>query len=134
MNTNCLRDNYHGNNWNNSYSDIGRVLRRYGFESIQGSVYLGNEGVSEAHGTLAIQELTATFEWFYTCVSNIRFYRLESDLNAQFIADGVHQAKQRFTQRIKELETSLVKAGLTEEQIKLVLSQHDFDFKKISGD
>jgi len=130
MDTNCLKDNYHGNHSTNAYADISRILGKHGFDGIQGSVYLGREGISEAHGTLAIQELTARFDWFYTCVSNIRFYRLESDLNAQFIADGVHQAKLAFQRRVDELKQSLVSAGLTDEQIKTVLDKQVFDFNQ----
>jgi virulence-associated protein VapD len=131
MNTSCLKANYHSNNSNNAYGDIGRILKRYGFTNIQGSVYLGNEGISEAHGTLAIQEVTATYDWFYSCVSNIKFYRLESDLDAQFIADGVQAAKERFRQRILDLESSLQKAGLTNDQIQNVMADQKFDFKEI---
>lgn len=120
MDTNCLKDNYHGNNYTNAYSDIKTILARHGFENIQGSVYLGREGISEAHGTIAIQELTARFDWFYSCISNIKFYRLESDLNAQFIADGVYQAKQAFLQRVEQLRISLTEAGLSDEQINQV--------------
>lgn len=127
MDTNCLDNNYHGNNPNNAYANIRSVLERRGFNNIQGSVYLGNENVSEAHGTLAIQELTARYDWFYTCVSNIKFYRLESDLNAQFIADGVFQAKQAFFQRVEQLRKSLVQAGLTQEQIDEVIKQQQFE-------
>lgn len=132
MDTNCLKQNYHGNNWNNAYADIARVLKEYRFEGIQGSVYLGAEGVSEAHGTLAIQKLTAIYDWFYSCVSNIRFYRLESDLNAQFIVDGVHHAKQQFLKRMEALRLSLQQAGLTEAQIDKVLKQQNFDFQQLS--
>ena len=130
MSTECLKNNDHSNNYTNAYGDINRVLTNHGFNNIQGSVYLGNEGVSEAHGTLAIQELTARYEWFYTCVSNIKFYRLESDLNAQFIADGIHRLREQFNQRLVELEYSLVSAGLTQEQISKVLSEQKFDSKQ----
>ncbi|MGS0737952.1 hypothetical protein ACVBEG_15710 [Pseudomonas sp. GG8] len=133
MNTSCLKENYHSNNYNNAYADIGRTLKRYGFNNIQGSVYLGSEGVSEAHGTIAIQELTATYDWFYSCVSNIKFYRLESDLDAQFIADGVHAAKERFRKRFLDLEESLKKAGLTNDQIQTVMAEQKFDFKEIGN-
>lgn len=126
MDTKCLSENYHGNSPNNAYADIARILKEHGFKNIQGSVYLGKEGISEAHGTLAIQELTARYDWFYSCVSNIRFYRLESDLNAQFIADGVHQAKQVFNKRMNELKASLVKAGLTESQVNDIMLQQKF--------
>ena len=127
MDTNCLKNNYHGNSYNNAYADFRTILLKHGFDNIQGSVYLGHEGISEAHGTIAIQELTARFDWFYTCVSNIKFYRLESDLNAQFIADGVFKAKQAFFQRVEQLKKSLVQAGLTQEQIDDVIKQQQFE-------
>ncbi|HEZ1859119.1 TPA: VapD [Neisseria meningitidis] len=129
MDTNCLKDNYHGNNYTNAYSDIKTILARHGFENIQGSVYLGREGISEAHGTIAIQELTARFDWFYSCIANIKFYRLESDLNAQFIADGVYQAKQAFLQRVEQLRISLTEAGLSDEQINQVLEKQKFELE-----
>lgn len=132
MDTNCLKQNYHSNSYNNAYADIKNVLAKHGFDNIQGSVYLGHENVSEAHGTLAIQELTVRFDWFYACVSNIRFYRLESDLNARFIADGVHQAKQAFIQRIEQLRLSLVQAGLSDEAIEAVLAQQNFELEHLS--
>lgn len=132
MDTNCLKENYHGNNWNNAYADIARILKEYGFEGIQGSVYLGAEGISEAHGTLALQKLTANYNWFYSCVSNVRFYRLESDLNAQFIVDGVFHAKQQFLKKMEALRFSLQQAGLTETQIDQVLKQQSFDFQQIT--
>lgn len=129
MDTNCLKDNYHGNSYNNVYADIKNILAKHGFENIQGSVYLGREGISEAHGTIAIQELTARFDWFYSCISNIKFYRLESDLNAQFIADGVYQAKQAFLQRVEQLRISLTEAGLSDEQINQVLEKQKFELE-----
>ncbi|MDO5651231.1 MAG: hypothetical protein Q4G13_03725 [Moraxella sp.] len=132
MDTNCLKENYHTSSYNNAYADIKNVLARHGFDNIQGSVYLGHDSISEAHGTIAIQELTARFDWFYPCVSNIKFYRLESDLNAQFIADGVYQAKQAFIQRIEQLRLSLVQAGLTSEQITKVLAEQNFELDKLS--
>ena len=129
MDTNCLKNNYHGNSYNNAYADIKHILARHGFEKIQRSVYLGREGISEAHGTIAIQELTARFDWFYSCISNIKFYRIEGDLNAQFIADGVYQAKQAFLQRVEQLRISLTEAGLSDEQINQVLEKQKFELE-----
>ncbi len=126
MDTKCLDANYHGKFANNAYADIRNVLKKHGFNNIQGSVYLGEDGISEAHGTLAIQELTARYDWFYPCVSNIKFYRLESDLDAQFIADGVQQAKEAFQQRLEELRQNLIQAGLNEQQIQDILAQQQF--------
>ncbi|WP_418185109.1 hypothetical protein ACNSOS_09575 [Aliarcobacter vitoriensis] len=133
MDTNCLKSNYHNNNYNNAYYDINKILSKHGFENIQGSVYLGKEGISEAHGTIALQELTATFDWFYMCVSNVRFFRIESDLDAQFILDGVYAAKQKFLNRINSLKLNLQKAGLTEEQIQKVLKQEEKELLKIDN-
>lgn len=123
MDTNCLKDNYHGNDYNNAYYDIRNTLEKHGFEHLQGSVYLGKEGISEAHGTIAIQDLTAKFDWFYPCVSNIKFYRIESDLNADFIAENVHKAKEAFKQQMKTLELTLINSGLDRAKIDEILNK-----------
>lgn len=131
LDTNCLKDNYHGNSYNNAYYDIKKVLEKHGFENLQGSVYLGKEGVSEAHGTIAIQDLTAKFDWFYPCTSNIKFYRIESDLNADFIAHQVYEAKQNFNQRLAILEQTLIEAGLTQRKVQEILSKEHFVLENI---
>ena len=129
MDTNCLKDNYHNTSYNNAYYDLRNVLEKYGFEHLQGSVYLGQEGVSEAHGTLAIQELTAKFDWFYPCVSNIKFYRIESDLNADFIAENVQRAKMAFEKQLKVLEQTLIDSGLSQKQIDEILKKQVFSLE-----
>lgn len=129
MDTNCLKENYHGNSWNNAYYDINKILKTHGFNNIQGSVYLGEEGVSEAHGTLALQEVTAVYEWFHACVSNVRFYRIESDLDAQFIIDGVQTARERFNMRIEQIRQSMLESGLSETQTESILKQQKFELE-----
>lgn len=131
MDTNCLSENYHVKSSNNAYGDIKRILEKYGFSSIQRSVYLGNPEVSEAHGTLAIQELTATYSWFSSCVSNIKFYRIENDLDAQFIVDGVVNLKERFNQEIQTLIQDLKATGLTDSQIESIVSKRQFSLPKL---
>lgn len=126
LDTTKLKNLYHGNNYNNAYYDIRSTLSRYGFENIQGSVYLGQEGVSEAHGTIAIQELTAKYNWFYECVSNIKFYRIEADLNAQFIADGVNEARKRFYSQLEDMRKSLLSVGLTPDKVNEIIGQQQF--------
>ncbi len=126
INTKLLAKNYHASNQTNAYADIKQIMESHGFNNIQCGVYIGQEGISEAHGTLAIQELTARFDWFYSCVSNIKFYRLENDLDAQFIADRVHNAKTAFSNRISMLEQSLIESGLGKKQIKNILSSQKF--------
>ncbi|KDB49170.1 virulence-associated protein VapD [Glaesserella parasuis] len=129
MDTNCLKDNYHGNDYNNAYYDIRNTLEKHGFEHLQRSVYLGKEGISEAHGTIAIQDLTAKFDWFYPCVSNIKFYRIESDLNADFIAENVHKAKEAFKQQMKTLELTLINSGLDRAKIDEILNKQIFSLE-----
>lgn len=126
LDTTKLKTLYHGKNYDNAYYDIRSTLSRRGFENIQGSVYLGQEGISEAHGTIAIQELTAKYSWFYECVSNIKFYRIESDLNAQFIADGVNEARKRFYTQLEDMRKSLLSVGLTVEQVNEIIGQQQF--------
>ena len=50
-------------------------------------------------------------------------------MNAQFIADGVYQAKQAFLQRVEQLRQSLVEAGLSDEQIKQVIEKQKFELE-----
>ena len=83
MDTNCLKLNYHNPSWQNAYGDVSKVLKKHGFSNIQGTVYLSEEGIRQAHGTLALQEVAARFEWFYSCASNVQFYELKDDFNAR---------------------------------------------------
>ena len=82
MDTHCLERNYHNPSWRNAYTDIQRILKKHGFTNIQDTVYLSDVGIKQAHGTLALQEVAARFEWFYYCASNIQFYELKDDFNA----------------------------------------------------
>ena len=65
MDTHCLERNYHNPSWRNAYTDIQRILKKHGFTNIQDTVYLSDVGIKQAHGTLALQEVAARFEWFY---------------------------------------------------------------------
>jgi hypothetical protein len=78
---------------------------------------------------ISYQELVRTFpkySWFYECVSNIKFYRIESDLNAQFIADGVNEARKRFYTQLEDMRKSLLSVGLTVEQVNEIIGQQQF--------
>jgi virulence-associated protein VapD len=48
LDTKCLEKNYHNNSWQNAYSDIRRVLNKYRFNNIQGTVYLSEVGIRQA--------------------------------------------------------------------------------------
>ena len=131
MDTNCLKQNYHNQSWHNAYADIGRVLRRHGFSNIQGTVYLSEPGVRQAHGTLALQEVAARFTWVYGCASNIQFYDLKDDFNAQFIVDGVEAARVAFERSLGDLRKELKSAGLEDAKIEEILSKRQFSLRYI---
>ncbi|MBC6429338.1 MAG: virulence factor [Cellvibrionales bacterium] len=79
LDTNILQQSYTGPSWNNAYGDVKRVLLQYGFKRQQGSVYFGDSSVDAVRCVLAVQELTATFEWFEPAVNDIRMLRIEDN-------------------------------------------------------
>ena len=58
-----------------AYADIGAVLNRYGFDRIQGSVYVSRSD-SLVNVTLAMNALKQ-LPWFPTCVRDIRAFKVE---------------------------------------------------------
>lgn len=131
MDTHCLERCYHNESWRNAYGDIKRVLEKYGFTNIQGTVYLSEVGIKQAHGTLALQEVAVRFEWFASCASNIQFYELKDDFNAQFIVDGVQQARQKFNQAIADLRNELLEAGLSETKVNEIVNKRQFSLQYV---
>ncbi len=126
LDTKLLEQHYHNASWRNGYADIQRVLNKHHFSNIQGTVYLSEPGVRQAHGTLALQEVAIRFAWFEKSVSNIQFFDLADDFNAQFIVDGVAQARAAFEQRITGLRQQLLDAGLAAEKIDEIIGQQQF--------
>lgn len=132
LDTKLLEEHYHNASWRNGYSDIQRVLYRHRFTNIQGTVYLSERGVRQAHGTLALQELAIRFAWFDKCVSNVQFYDLADDFNAQFIIDGVTQAREAFERRIALLKQQLLDAGLTIDKVNEIIGQQKFSLENVN--
>jgi virulence-associated protein VapD len=129
LDTKCLELNYHNKSWQNAYTDIRRVLNMHRFNNIQGTVYLSQVGVRQAHGTLALQDVAIKFSWFEKCVSNVQFYDLADDFNAQFIVDGIAQAREAFNQRIADLRQQLIAAGLTTEKVDEIIGKQMFSLE-----
>lgn len=129
IDTHCLEENYHNQSWRNAYADINKILKKHGFTNIQGTVYLSDAGVRQAHGTLALQEIAARFEWFHPCASNIQFYELKDDFNAQFIVDGVQAARIAFNRGLDDLRRELQAAGLDGGKIDEILSKRRFSLQ-----
>ncbi|GHT87107.1 hypothetical protein AGMMS49543_22080 [Betaproteobacteria bacterium] len=132
LDTRLLEENYHNASWRNGYADIQRVLYRHRFTNIQGTVYLSERGVRQAHGTLALQEVAIRFPWFDKCVSNVQFYDLADDFNAQFIIDGVTAAREAFNQRIEVLRQQLLEAGLAPAKIDEIVGQQTFSLENVA--
>lgn len=132
LDTKLLEQHYHNASWRNAYADIQCALYRHKFDNIQGTVYLSERGVRQAHGTLAIQELAIRFSWFDKCVSNVQFYDLADDFNAQFIIDGVTQAREAFERRIHLLQQQLLEAGLAPAKVEEIIGQQKFSLENMS--
>ncbi|KGQ40190.1 virulence factor [Gallibacterium anatis] len=131
MDTHCLEENYHNASWRNAYTDIQRILKKHGFTNIQGTVYLSDVGVKQAHGTLALQEVAVRCEWFAKCASNIQFYDLKDDFNAQFIVDGVQAAREAFNRSIDALRKELLDAGLSPNKVEEIIGKRAFSLQYI---
>jgi len=132
LDTRCLEINYHNNSWQNAYSDIRRVLNRHKFNNIQGTVYLSEVGVRQAHGTLALQEVAIRFSWFDKCVANVQFYDLADDFNAQFIVDSITQAREAFQRRLVDLRQQLISAGLSDDKVNEIIGKQVFSLEDTS--
>ena len=74
MDITLLRQNY-GEQYNNAYYEIRKVLLKDGFEWIQGSTYL-THSADLTNLTRAIIDL-ARIPWFKLSVRDIRGYRVE---------------------------------------------------------
>jgi len=134
LDTKLLEQNYHNSSWRNGYADIQRVLYRHRFNNIQGTVYLSERGVRQAHGTLALQEVAIRYPWFEKVVSNVQFYDLADDFNAQFIIDGVAQARAAFERRLDGLRQQLIEAGLTAEKVEEIVGKQQFTLENLAPD
>ena len=132
LDTELLKTHYRNPSWNNGYADIRRVLNRHRFNNIQGTVYLSEVGVRQAHGTLALQEVAIRFDWFEKCVSNVQFYDLADDFNAQFIVDGITQARLAFDRRVAALRQQLIDAGLTQDKVDEVIGKQTFSIEDLA--
>lgn len=77
MNTESLKNSYNPN-YNNAYYEIQNVLKVFGFERIQGSVYINTSSTPNNLSLVyrAIEQLKA-LSWFKLSVTDIRVFRVE---------------------------------------------------------
>ncbi len=78
LDANILQKIYHAT-YTNAYGDIRKVLEDYGFDWLQGSTYFGNDKVDAVTCVLAVQEVSAKFDWFSTAVRDVRMLRIEEN-------------------------------------------------------
>lgn len=131
LDTKLLEQHYHNASWRNGYADIQRILNQHKFRNIQGTVYLSARGVRQANGTLALQEVAIRLPWFDKCVSNVQLYDLADDFNAQFIVDGITQAREAFERRIELLKQQLLEAGLQPEKVAEIIGKQKFSIENV---
>lgn len=79
IDTNCLDQSYHGNNYQNAYGDIRKFMEENGFKWQQGSVYFGGEDINAVKCVTVVQKLAKTFPWFPACVKDVRMLRIEEN-------------------------------------------------------
>ena len=79
LNVSVLETSYDSATRQNADADIGRFWRQQGFDRQQGSVYFGDETVDVVRCQLAVQQLTAEFDWFAPSVTDIRMLRIEEN-------------------------------------------------------
>ena len=72
------------------------------------------------------------FPWFDMCVSSVQFYDLADDFNAQFIVDGVTQAREAFERRIDGLRQQLLDAGLTVDKVNEIIGAQKFSLENVT--
>lgn len=129
LDTKCLAEHYHNNSWNNAYYDIRKILTSHRFNNIQGTVYLSEVGIRQAHGTIALQEVAIRFPWFEKCVSNVQFYDLAANFNAQFIVDGIAQAREAFERKLQGLREQMLQAGLDAKKVEEIIQSQQFSIE-----
>lgn len=68
-------ETHHPRGTSQAYDEIGQTLRRYGFQRVQGSVY-----VTETEDLALITQAMAALKalpWFPLCVRDVRAFRVE---------------------------------------------------------
>ena len=76
LNTDTLKINYHPTNYPNAYKEVRDFLASKGFSNKQGSLYYGDNSVTQVSTILAIVELSKKFLWLKNSVSDIRVLQL----------------------------------------------------------
>lgn len=79
-------ERHHPRGSRRAYSDVGVLLKGFGFERIQKSVYAAqtDDMASLFSAILALRDL----QWFGLCVNNIRAFKMENGSDFTMIVKG----------------------------------------------
>jgi virulence-associated protein VapD len=76
LDTEELKKHYGSPSWNNAYKEIREFLASEGFENQQGSLYYGNEKVTQVSAILAVVKLSKKYSYIRSSVADIRLLQL----------------------------------------------------------
>ena len=65
--------------WQNTYSDIFKRLRDFGFERHQSSAYFGDDSVGGVHCISDAPSLVREFDWFEPSITDTRMLRIKDN-------------------------------------------------------
>ena len=69
-------ETHHPKGYQAAYADIGRILGKYGFERIQGSVYMNKS--DDLAALLSAMTALKSMAWFPKAVRDVRWFKVES--------------------------------------------------------
>jgi len=93
LDTEMLTKAYRNDSYNNAYADIGKILMLHGFSKQQGSMYFGDINSTAVDCTLAIIDLTSTYDWFSASVKDVRMLRVEDNNDLKPIIQKIANIK-----------------------------------------
>ncbi len=79
LDTNCLANCFDKKSYNIAYKLIRDHMQENGFIWTQGSLYFGDNTINAVKCVLIVQALSKKYDWFGSCVRDIRMLRIEEN-------------------------------------------------------
>jgi len=79
MDTNCLTEAFEKETYHDTYRLIRTFMENNDFVWKQGSVYFGGETIDAVTCVVTVQKLAKKYNWFRSCVRDIRMLRIEEN-------------------------------------------------------
>lgn len=87
LDTKALKIYYPSESWNNAYDVIKRHMISYGFEWLQGSVYVSKSPMSSMQTTKILLELIEKNSWLNLCMRDCRETNIGKEHSKNHIFD-----------------------------------------------